>query len=879
MLGRGVIRESKSPYYSQVHLAPKPGTNKFRFCIDYRELNTVTKAQGWPLPNIKEMLQRLGARRSKYYAVLDLTSGYHKTPINLSSAAYTAFIVFCGVYEFLRVPFGLKSAGSYFQNTMASVVLGPELLYFVCEAYLDDIIVDGQDEDDFITNLRKVLTRLQLFGVKLNPEKLRLGLKELEYVGHVINGNGLNMSKVKIERVLDFALPTTLKTLRSFLGLANYFRDHVKNYASIATPLHAMTTVKKGSKLAWTQPALSAYEEIKSLIEQCPTLFFLNDTDPVFLYTDASDYGIGAHLYQVVNGKEVSISFISKSLNAVQRKWDVPEREAYAIYYGIIKNEYLLINRQFILRTDHDNLRYMNSAAVPKVYRWKLALQPYDFFLEYTKGEDNPIADANSRCCPDLRLLEDTHVDTVAPTKDNKILSAFKTPFNIPSDKYPLIAIAHSGIAGYLGVEKTILALLQAQDPWTHMRAHVKEFKRNCPLCQKIDATTVTNNITPFEVSSYSPMQTVSCDFLGPFPDDQYVLVVVDCFSRWVELFLSSAASAEQAAKHLLSHVGRFGTPSQLISDQGSHFINKVIKQFTALVGTKHIKTIAYSKQENSIVERQNKEINRHIQGLIFESNSLNYQDVLPFVQRILNSTINLSTKLAPAQLLFGNSINLDQGIFILKDEIPLQNREPLAKRYTSMLETQERLIAYAVKNLQVKDNAHYNKSQLTLSKKGVSSVKQLTEYELGSMVLVSYPSGPPTRLHTRWRGPMEVVQANKAEYTLKDLVTNKLRVYHIKRLKPFFYNPLHTNPREVAAKDLQEFVIDSIRDHQGSFTNKSDLTFTVHWAGYDTEDDTDEPWSNLKDTDQLHAYLTDNKLEQHIPRQHKMPKKKQKLI
>ena len=178
-----------------------------------------------------------------------------------------------------------------------------------------------------------------------------------------------------------------------------------------------------------------------------------------------------------------------------------------------------------------------------------------------------------------------------------------------------------------------------------------------------------------------------------------------------------------------------------------------------------------------------------------------------------------------------------------------------------------------------MKDSAHYNKSQLTLSKKGVSSVKQLTEYELGSMVLVSYPSGPPTRLHTRWRGPMEVVQANKAEYTLKDLVTNKLRVYHIKRLKPFFYNPLHTNPREVAAKDLQEFVIDSIRDHQGSFTNKSDLTFTVHWAGYDTEDDTYEPWSNLKDTDQLHAYLTDNKLEQHIPKQHKMPKKKQKLI
>ena len=254
-------------------------------------------------------------------------------------------------------------------------------------------------------------------------------------------------------------------------------------------------------------------------------------------------------------------------------------------------------------------------------------------------------------------------------------------------------------------------------------------------------------------------------DYLGPFPDDGYVLTIIDTFTRWTELYHTLAATAEEAAKKLLQHVGRFGVPAQIVSDRGSHFVNKVIKEFFSMVGTKHVITIAYSKQENSMVERQHKEINRHIRGLIFEANNFDYEATLPIVQRIINSTTNSSTKVPPSDLLFGKAINLNQRIFLLQDEIPLQDNQPLSVRHSTMINTQERLLAYAAQNLIHNDKKHGLQSE---------NLKIRTEFPVDSYVLVAYPNGPPTRLNTLWKGPLQVVNIDKAEYTLRNLVTQK---------------------------------------------------------------------------------------------------------
>jgi hypothetical protein len=254
---------------------------------------------GWPIPNIKQMFTRLGRKKAKYFAVVDLTQGYHQISLSANSRTYAAFVTDMGVYEPKRIWMGLKTAPSYFQQQLASIVLAG-LLYDICELYIDDIIIHGRTEVEFLANLDKVFRRFEEYLLTLNPEKCILGVSEIEYVGHVINDLGLKMSDAKIRQVLEFPLPKSTSELRSFAGLANYFRDHIQNFSSIAHPLYNLIAnhAKRGI-LKWDASALEAFQILKNCIEKCPTLFFMDDNAPIFLHTDASQYGIGAYLFQM----------------------------------------------------------------------------------------------------------------------------------------------------------------------------------------------------------------------------------------------------------------------------------------------------------------------------------------------------------------------------------------------------------------------------------------------------------------------------------------------------------------------------------------------------------------------------------------------------
>ena len=193
--------------------------------IDYILLNLCTKVtEAWPLPNTMHMLRRLGHHRPKYFAVFDLTAGYHQMPVSKGSIRYTAFICFFGLFEYLRVPFGLKGAPSFFQRAMASFVL-VGLILLICEVYLDDIIVHAQTAKQFLLNLRTVFDRIRTHRLLFHPRKARIGMHSVEYTGHVIDRTGLSFSEKKIRTVLDFPIPERRQHIKMFLGLANYFRD------------------------------------------------------------------------------------------------------------------------------------------------------------------------------------------------------------------------------------------------------------------------------------------------------------------------------------------------------------------------------------------------------------------------------------------------------------------------------------------------------------------------------------------------------------------------------------------------------------------------------------------------------------------------------
>ena len=352
---------------------------------------------GWPIPNIQHMLQRLGSHKPTIFGKLDFTSGYHQAPLAKSSRVYTAFITHMGVYVWNRVPMGLKGAGAYFQGVLAATVL-VGLIYMCCELYIDDLIIHATNEKDFLIRLDAVLAKLQHHRIRVNPDKCSLGLDEMEFVGHTINKNGLSFSREKIDKVLQIHTPVLGKDLKSFLGVAVYFIDHIQNYATVVRPLHAMLhDYDKSRRLIWTEEGRVAFHAIRTAINNCPTLFFINDYSPIVLTTDASDYGIGGYLSQTVDGVERPIAFVSHGLSQQEIRWSTIEKECYAIVYTLKKLNHLLGDRPFTLKTDHKNLTYLDADANEKVKRWKIAIQQYDMTLEYIKGPLNIVADGMSR--------------------------------------------------------------------------------------------------------------------------------------------------------------------------------------------------------------------------------------------------------------------------------------------------------------------------------------------------------------------------------------------------------------------------------------------------------------------------------------------------
>jgi hypothetical protein len=259
MLTLNLIRESTAPAVSHVMLAPKPN-GKWRFCVDYRTLNVLSESLSWPIPNIKMMLDRIGSHRAKYYGILDLSQSFYQIPLDEQSKALTAFITWCGTFEWNRLPMGIKGAPPFFQMVMATIVL-VGLIYKICELYIDDILVHAQTEDEFCDNLTQVLERCRKYNIKLNPLKCQLGLEEVEYVGHTINSNGIHFTRARLDNVLQFELPTFGKQLKSFVGFCNYFRDHVENFSTKMFPLNELLKdYDKRRRLVWTEQSRQAFE-------------------------------------------------------------------------------------------------------------------------------------------------------------------------------------------------------------------------------------------------------------------------------------------------------------------------------------------------------------------------------------------------------------------------------------------------------------------------------------------------------------------------------------------------------------------------------------------------------------------------------------------
>ena len=627
MIQDGVIQPSRSPWASPVVLVKKKD-GKMRFCVDYRHLNRLTKLDVFPLPRIDDTLAMLSG--AKYFTTLDLASGYWQVAMDPESQEKTAFNTYSGLYEFRKMPFGLVNAPATFQRLMEVVLHG--LARRGCLDYLDDIIVIGRTLEEHNINLINVLQRLRKAFLKLKPPKCKIAQLEVEYLGHIVSQEGIRTDPKKLQAVKEFPLPGNVKTLRSFLGLASYYRRFIPDFARIATPLHALT--KKEVEFLWDDQCQMAFEELQTRLTAAPVLAFPNFEVPFRLETDASGHGLGAVLAQQQKGGSIRpIAYASRTLQPHEKKYGVTELEGLGVVWAVKHFRPYLYGHPCDLYTDHPALKSLLNTTQPsgKLARWGMAIQELDIHIHHR----NSNADALSRhplqeADPGVQCGVVAAVESTRPEEElaswqrqdqplNEIIVFLETGclpqdekrarvialtqsqytlkgrvlYHLESDgslrvippeksRKNLFDGAHGGTFGAHLRDAKVFSELQRHYWWLGMRSDIARWSRGCLVCATHSTgRAVHPPLTPIPVAG--PFDRVGVDviqFPRSWDGNQYAVVFVDYLTKWPEVFAVPDQSAATIAKLLVEEiVSRHGVPAELLSDRGAAFLSGLMDE------------------------------------------------------------------------------------------------------------------------------------------------------------------------------------------------------------------------------------------------------------------------------------------------------------
>ena len=393
MLEQGLIKPSVSPWASPIVLVTKKdGTT--RFCIDYRKVNEVTRKDAFPLPRIDESLDSLSG--SEYFCTLDLASGYWQVGMAEEDKDKTAFCTRFGLFEWNVMPFGLCNAPATFERLTEHVLRGMQ--WEEALVYIDDIICFGKTFEQCLMRLRRVFQRILEHHLTFKPKKCDLFKAMVEFLGHIVSASGVSCDPVKIVKVRDWQPPKTVTEVRSFLGMAGYYRMFVPNYATLAKPLTELT--KKTQAFIWSARCQKAFDSLKNCLIRAPILAYPDMAKMFILDTDASGYAAGSVISQLQDdGTERPIAYASATFNSAEEKYCTTHRELLAVVKAVEHFHHYLAGKEFLIRVDHASLVWLKNFRDPKdkVARWILRLEDYNYKLQFRKGEEHGNADAMSR--------------------------------------------------------------------------------------------------------------------------------------------------------------------------------------------------------------------------------------------------------------------------------------------------------------------------------------------------------------------------------------------------------------------------------------------------------------------------------------------------
>ena len=389
----GVIEPSLSDWAASIVLVKKKdGT--IRLCVGYRKLNSLSRADVYPMPRIDELIDRLG--KAKFVTTLDLTRRYWQVPVAESAREKTAFVTPFGLLQFWMIPFGLQGEPATFQRMMDKLIQGME---GYTAAYLDDLVIFSDSWERHLQHIREVFDQLRAAGLTAKPRKCQFGMAQCIYLGHIV-GNGLvHPESLKIDAVMSFPIPQTKKQVRAFLGVTGYYRKFIPDFASVAAPLTDLIQKICPDRVVWTPECGSAFLKQKNRLCSDPVLRSPDFTRPFVLQTDASERGVGAVLSQLDdNGDDHPVAYFSRKL-LPREKYSTVEKERLAIKLAVQAFNVYLLGRPFTIQTDHRSLQWLDRLKDnnSRLTRWSLDLQLHPFQVNYCTGKANSNADGLSR--------------------------------------------------------------------------------------------------------------------------------------------------------------------------------------------------------------------------------------------------------------------------------------------------------------------------------------------------------------------------------------------------------------------------------------------------------------------------------------------------